>query len=105
MQDHIKGLIHEKAASVDFMFYETPAYHDGLERVRNEAASRSLALIENAGGLVQNGITFLAMATVLMSYSVWLPLVLLISTLPALYALRRAPLRPPVPPVVAPNDD
>jgi ATP-binding cassette subfamily B protein len=48
-----------------------------------------LALLESCGGLLQNGITFLAMAAVLAPYSAWLPLILLASTLPALFIVLR----------------
>jgi ATP-binding cassette, subfamily B, bacterial len=89
VQDHIKGLIHQQSAAVDLAFYESPSYYDQLERARNEAATRPLTLIENAGSLGQNGITFLAMAAILLPYSPWLPLVLLVSTLPALYVVLR----------------
>jgi ATP-binding cassette subfamily B protein len=83
LQDHIGALIHEKSLAVDLAFYETPEYYDRLHRARHDAGSRSLAVLENGGSLVQNGITLLAMATVLMPYGPWLPLVLLVSTVPA----------------------
>ena len=89
IQDYITGLIHDKSASVDLAFYESSEYYDHLHRARSDATSRPLALLESSGSLLQNGITFLAMAAVLIPYSPWLPLVLLISTLPALYVVFR----------------
>jgi ATP-binding cassette subfamily B protein len=85
IQDHIGKLVHEKSVSVDLAFYESPEYYDRLHRARSDASSRSLALLENGGSLLQNGITLLAMAAVLIPYGPWLPLVLFVSTLPALY--------------------
>src|SRR5262249_18589988 len=90
LQDHISALIHEKSVAVDLAFYETPEYYDRLHRARNDATSRSLALLENSGSLVQNSITLLAMATVLMPYGPWLPLVLLVSTAPAFIVVLRS---------------
>ena len=84
VQDHLKGLIHRQCASLDLALYDSPEYHDGLEQVRSEAATRPLALLESAGSLVQNGITLIAMAAVLLPYGAWLPLVLLVSTAPAM---------------------
>lgn len=84
MQDYISALIHEKAVAADLAFYESSDYHDKLERARSDASTRSLALLENSGSLVQNSITLLAMTAVLIPYGAWLPLALLISTLPSL---------------------
>ena len=89
VQDHISNLIHQKALAVDIAYYESPEYYDRLYRARNDLSSRPLALLESGGSLLQNGVTLLAMATVLVPYGAWLPLVLLISTLPALYAVLR----------------
>ncbi len=89
IQDHISALVHEKSIAVDLAFYESPEYYDRLARARGEASSRPLALLESAGSLVQNSITILAMAAVLLPYGAWLPVVLLLSTLPALYVVLR----------------
>jgi ATP-binding cassette subfamily B protein len=85
IRDHFTALIHDKAVAVDLAFYESPDYHDRLERVHNDLQTRPLALLESSGSLLQNSITLLAMGALLMSYGVWLPMVLLGGTLPALY--------------------
>jgi ATP-binding cassette, subfamily B, bacterial len=87
--DHIQALIHAQSAAVDLAFYESPAYQDRLHRARSEASYRPLALVENLGGLGQNGITLGAMAAVLLPYGAWLPVALVVSTLPALYVVLR----------------
>ncbi|HET9530383.1 MAG TPA: ABC transporter ATP-binding protein, partial [Blastocatellia bacterium] len=89
IQDYIKGLIHEKSAGLDLSFYESAEYHDCLHQAHSEAGSRPLALLENGGSLLQNCVTLLAMAVVLVSYSPWLPLILLVSTFPAFYVVLR----------------
>jgi ATP-binding cassette subfamily B protein len=93
VQAHIAGLIHAQSAAVDLAFYETPEYHDHLHQARDEAGDRSLALLDSVGSLAQNGVTLLAMAAVLLPYGLWLPLLLLASTLPALVVVVRASLR------------
>ena len=93
VQDHISDLIHEKAVSLDLGFYETPNYYDQLHRARVDAMSMPLALMENIGALLQNTITLLAMVAVLIPYGLWLPLLLIVSTLPALYVVIRYTLR------------
>jgi len=46
-------------------------------------------LLQSTGGLLQNSITLLAMAGVLIPYGIWIPLVLLLSTCPALAVVLR----------------
>lgn len=89
IQDYIKDLVHRQAVTLDMAFYESSDYHDRLHQALSEAGSRPLALLENSGTLLQNGITLIAMSAVLMSYSLWLPLILLVSTLPAFYVVVR----------------
>ncbi|MCB0164739.1 MAG: ABC transporter ATP-binding protein [Anaerolineae bacterium] len=84
LQDHLSSLIHDQALRLDLAFYESPAYHDLVEQVSNEVMSRPLALLENSGSLLQNGITLAAIALLIIPYGLWLPLVLILSTLPAL---------------------
>ena len=83
VQDYIKGLVHEQSATMDLSVHDSSEYQDRLDRARNEASSRPLALLESLGSLVQNSITLAAMAAVLAPFGLWLPLVLLLSTLPA----------------------
>ncbi len=87
VQDHISALVHDQSLAVDLAFYEFPEYYDHLHRARNDASYRPMALVEGLGSLVQNGITLTAMAIVLIPYGPWLPVALLISTLPAFYVV------------------
>jgi ATP-binding cassette, subfamily B, bacterial len=87
VQDHISGLIHSKSIDIDLAFYETPEFYDHLHRARDDAGSRSLALLESIGGLTQNGVTLVAIAALLLPYAAWLPVVLFVSSLPALVVL------------------
>jgi ATP-binding cassette subfamily B protein len=89
VQDYLSDLLHAKSTSVDFAFYETPDYYDRMFRARVDASNRPLALLESSGSLVQNGITVVAMAAVLIPYGAWLPPALIVSTLPAFYVVVR----------------
>ena len=93
VQDYVSGLIHHQAVSLDLAYYETPEYYDRLHRARVDAFNRPIALLENCGALVQNTITLIAMAGVLLPFGMWVPAVLLISTLPALIVAFRYTLR------------
>ncbi|MEO8132465.1 MAG: ABC transporter ATP-binding protein [Betaproteobacteria bacterium] len=89
VRDYLSGLIHEKSLAVDLAYYDSPQYHDQLERARNELSTRPLTLLESLGSLLQSSITLLAMAALLVPYGVWVPLVLMVSTIPAFYVVVR----------------
>ena len=93
VEDYISGLVQEKSTTVDLAFYESPEYHDHLHRARAEAASRPIALLENGGSLIQNGITLVGMAAVLVPYGMWVPVALVASTVPALLVVLRFAVR------------
>jgi ATP-binding cassette subfamily B protein len=81
IRDHFSALVHEKSVAVDLACYESPNYHDRLDRARRDLNSRPLALLESSGHLLQNAVMLLAMGALLMPYGVWLPCVLVVSPL------------------------
>jgi ATP-binding cassette, subfamily B, bacterial len=89
VQDHVHELIHDQAMRLDLSFYDDPGYYDQLHRARIDALSRPSALIENTGALLQSFITLAAMAGVLLTFGIWIPLLLAFSTLPALFVVLR----------------
>lgn len=93
VRDHITALIHRKSIAVDLAFYDLPEYYDHLHRARIEGSHRPVALLESIGGLLQNSITLVSMGAVLIPYGIWLPVALLVSTLPAFYVVLRYGLR------------
>lgn len=93
VQDSVQELIHEQAMRLDMSFFDHPDYYDQLHRARVDALSRPMALIENAGSLIQSFITLVAMAGVLLTFGIWLPVLLVFGTLPALVVVLRHTLR------------
>jgi ATP-binding cassette, subfamily B, bacterial len=89
VQDHISGLIHQQSAAIDYGFYESSDANDQLSMARQDAANRSLGLLENAGSILQGSITLSTLMAVLCTYGVWLPMALLLSALPAFYVTLR----------------
>jgi len=89
VSDHVRGLIHARAASLDLAFYESSDYFDKLHRARVDAQVRPSALVESMGSLLQSALTLVAMAGVLVTFGWWLPLALLCSTLPAFLVVMR----------------
>ena len=93
VQDYIYGLIHKKSIELDLSFYDSPAYYDQLYRARIDAYDRPMALLENIGALIQNALTFVAMAFILLRYAWWIPAVLVIGMLPVLVVVTRFTVR------------
>ncbi|PEN14002.1 multidrug ABC transporter ATP-binding protein [Longibacter salinarum] len=89
LTDFVKAKVHEKAGSVDLAFFESPDYFDLMSRANEEASSRTLSLLQNIGAMVQNGITLAGVAIILIPYGLWIPIALLLSTLPALWVVVR----------------
>jgi ATP-binding cassette subfamily B protein len=87
LRDHIKGLIHEKAVMVDLAFYESPTYYDHMAMATDEAEGRTLSLLQSLGQMIQSSITLIGVAVLLLPYAWWLPLALVVSTLPALWVV------------------
>lgn len=93
IQDFMTGLIHDKALAVDLSFYDSPAYYDRLHRAQMDAKNRPLALLEGMGSLGQNCLTLAGMALLLVSYSPWVPLLLIFGTVPTLWVTLRYTVR------------
>lgn len=85
--DHISELIQQRACSIDYAFYEQPEYYDQMHRARWQTRHRPVALLEQAGGLLQHSLTLLAMVAILLPYGIWVPLALLLSILPTLWVV------------------
>jgi len=85
--DYIQKLIHDQAGSLDLAFYESSDYYDTLNQASSRASSKSLEVLRQLGSFLQNGITLLTIAVILIPYGLWIPLVLIFSTLPALYVV------------------
>lgn len=93
VQDHIRDRIHRQSLTVDLAYYDLPDYFDHLHRAQREAGYRPVLLLENLGGLAQNGLTLTAMAVILVPYGPWLPAALVLCTLPAFWVVLRHRLR------------
>jgi ATP-binding cassette, subfamily B, bacterial len=93
VKDHVSGLVHQKSIEIDYSCYESSEYNDYLNRAREGASDRSLALLESTGTLLQSSITLLAMAAILLSYGIGMPIALLVSAMPAFYVMLQLNLR------------
>lgn len=88
VQEHIRGLMHAKSATVDYGFFESPEYFDQFSQA-SEGSGRILGVLGNLGGLAQSAVTLFCIGGILLRYSIWLPLLLLAGSVPAFYVLLR----------------
>ena len=93
VQDLVHALLHEQAIRLDLSFYDQASSYDLLHRVRIDALSQPLALVENLGAILQNSLSFVVLAGILARYAMWMPLLLLASSLPGLLLVGRQILR------------
>ena len=87
VEDYIQNRIHDQAGRLNLAFYESSDYYDTLHQASTQAGNKSLEVLQQLGGLLQNGITLVTIAAILIPYGLWIPLVLIFSTLPALYVV------------------
>jgi ATP-binding cassette subfamily B protein len=79
---HVSVEVMRKAAALDVTVYEDPIFYDRLERARVQATDR-LAMIQQMGRLIQQTVTALAFSAVLIKYSPFLLILLVVGIIPA----------------------
>jgi ATP-binding cassette subfamily B protein len=89
VRDDIRSLIQQKSVAMDLEFYDSPECYDHLHRAKDEAAYRPVELLESLGALAQSSVTLAAMGAVLLPFGAWLPVALLLGTLPAFWVVLR----------------
>ena len=82
----VNVMILEKALTLELKHFEDSEFYDKLTRARREASSRPLSLVTRTFGLTQNAISLLSFAALLVRFSPWTMLVLLVAGLPAFVA-------------------
>lgn len=82
----VNVMILEKALSLELTHFENSDFYDKLTRARREASSRPLSLVMRTFGLAQNAVSLISFSTLLISFSPWAVLVLILAGLPAFLA-------------------
>jgi len=82
----VNVMILEKALTLELPQFEDSEFYDKLTRARREASSRPLSLVNRTFGLVQNLISLMSYAVLLVQFSPWAVVVLLVAGLPAFLA-------------------
>ncbi len=82
----VNEMILEKALTLELRHFEDSEFYDKLTRARREASSRPLSLVMRSFGLVQNGIALVSFGALLVQFSPWAVLVLLLAGMPSFIA-------------------
>ena len=79
---YVSVRVMDHASGLDLAAYEEPAFYDKLERATVQATDR-VAMIREAGSMLQQAITAVTMAASILLFSPWLLLVLIVCLVPA----------------------
>jgi ATP-binding cassette, subfamily B, bacterial len=85
----VNVMILEKALTLDLAQFEDSEFYDKLTRARREASSRPLSLVNRTFGLGQNLVSLISYGVLLVQFSPWAVLVLVLAGLPSFYAETR----------------
>ncbi len=85
----VNVLILEKALTLDLTHFEDSEFYDKMTRARREASSRPLSLVGRTFGLVQDTLTLITYGGLLIHFSVWAVIVLMVAAVPAFVAETR----------------
>lgn len=82
----VNEMILNKALTLELQQFEDSEFYDKLTRARREASSRPLSLVTRTFGLAQNAISLASFGTLLVQFSPWALLVLVLAGLPSFLA-------------------
>lgn len=82
-------LILEKALTLDLVHFEDSEFYDKMTRARREASSRPLSLVSRTFGLGQDSLSLITYGGLLLQFSFWALLVLMVAAVPAFIAETR----------------
>lgn len=85
----VNVMILEKAITLELAQFEDSEFYDKLTRARREASSRPLSLVNRTFGLGQNLISLLSYGVLLVQFSPWAVLILVLAGLPSFVAETR----------------
>ena len=89
LANRIRGDIIRKALTLDLAFFEHPDFYDRLQNARRESGYKPVDLIDDTFQIVQNMITLVSFAVLLLRFSPWLVVILLATSIPAFIAETR----------------
>ncbi|WP_066377512.1 MULTISPECIES: ABC transporter ATP-binding protein [unclassified Anabaena] len=85
----VNVLILKKALTLNLTHFENSEFYDKLTNARREASVRPLSLVNRTFGLVQNALSLITYGALLVRFSVWAVVVLILAAMPAFIAETR----------------
>ncbi|MBH8555794.1 ABC transporter ATP-binding protein [Nostocaceae cyanobacterium CENA357] len=82
----VNVLILEKALTLDLRQFEDSEFYDKLTNARREASVRPLSLVTRTFGLVQSALSLVTYGVLLVNFSIWAVIVLILAAMPAFIA-------------------
>jgi ATP-binding cassette subfamily B protein len=89
LTNHVNTLIMQRALTLDLSFFEDARFYDKLQNARREADMRALRIVNDGFFLLQNVLTLLSLAALLIRFSPWLALILFGAVVPTFIAQSR----------------
>jgi ATP-binding cassette subfamily B protein len=89
LANRIRAEIIRKALTLDLDYFEDPDFYDRLQNARREGGYKPVELINDTFLIVQNIITLISFALLMLRFSPWLVVVLLATSIPAFIAETR----------------
>lgn len=86
MGQRVNVLILEKALKLDLRQFEDSEFYDKLTNARREASVRPLSLVNRTFGLVQNALSLVTYGILLVNFSVWAVVMLIVAAMPVFIA-------------------
>ncbi len=85
----VNVLILEKALTLDLVHFEDSEFYDKMNQARQEASLRPLSLVTRTFGLIQSALSLVTYGGLLLNFSIWAVVVLLVAALPPFIAETR----------------
>jgi ATP-binding cassette subfamily B protein len=82
LTNYINTLIIRKAISLDLQFFEDPVFYDTMQNARRRADSSALAIMNAILQIVQQAITLVSLVALLVGFSPWLAVVVILAAIP-----------------------
>jgi ATP-binding cassette subfamily B protein/ATP-binding cassette subfamily C protein len=85
----VNVLILEKALTLNLTHFEDSEFYDKMTQARHEASYRPLSLVTRTFGLIQSALSLITYSGLLLNFSVWAVLILVIAAIPPFIAETR----------------
>ncbi len=89
LTNHINTQIIRKAISLDLQFFEDPVFYDNMQNARRRADSSALAIMNAILQIVQQTITLVSLVALLVRFSPWLAVVVILAAIPSFISRSR----------------